>query len=727
MRARSRHFVPLLVVGCAAAAAAHVRLIYSGNGNALFWSNPGSISVVINDQGTDDVNDGTDEVACRAAILAWNDVVGTSATLVENQAAAQQARTDWATDSLHLLFFDETNSTGYFPSGSGVVALTPITFFTSGQIIDADILFNGGTFHFTTNGTPGRFDIQDVATHELGHLLGLDHSGWAGATMYPYVDPTVILHRSLSLDDVHGLQHMYPSASFGSITGNVQRSSDGSNVAGVHVVAVDSSGRAAGASLTGVLGNYTLHALATDTYDVYAVPLDDPVSASNLSAGHTIETDFEAGLLGTIATSAGVSADLGTRTVDPDVSLSLGRVADDYPLRVISGQTVTRTVRGSGLVAGCSLTCSDPSLTVTPSSWIGGAVQFDVSVPPGAAPGHVNLTVTNVLGEEDVLVAGLEITPPDPVVALVAPATGSADGGDSVTLNGSGFRPGLRVVIGDRVYSDGSTATVVDPSTITLNTFSMVGGLHDVVVIDPSGVEGRLVDGFQAQASPVIESTFPSVGAAAGGTSVVLTGSDFVPGAFVTIDGQLQGAVVNGTSKLTVTTSGGVPGGPYVLTVQNPGGETAMSSFVYVAAPDPVVDAVSPGSGPQDGGQLITISGSGFSADTRVRFGANAATGAGGVPAAQVTLVDESTLHVVTPASSSSAGSVLVRDAVTQQASVLTSAYTFQGGGDDGGGGCAAIAPAGPATWRRALSGAGWVLVLGVLLGWRGRRRLVIA
>ncbi|MEZ6020564.1 MAG: matrixin family metalloprotease [Planctomycetota bacterium] len=74
--------------------------------------------------------------------------------------------------------FDEINSSGYFPTGSGIVAITPLEFYTTGRIIDADVLFNGKDFHFTTKQETNRFDIQDVAAHELGHLLGLDHSGW---------------------------------------------------------------------------------------------------------------------------------------------------------------------------------------------------------------------------------------------------------------------------------------------------------------------------------------------------------------------------------------------------------------------------------------------------------------------------------------------------------------------------------------------------------------------
>ncbi|MCA9002218.1 MAG: matrixin family metalloprotease, partial [Planctomycetes bacterium] len=324
-----------LATALTAGVVAHVRLIYSGNGQELAWTSPGNLSVVIQSEGSDNVADLSDATALRNAIDAWNDVDLNTSQLVEDTDPAEQARTDWASDNLHLLAFDESNTSGFFPSGSGIVAITPLEFYTSGSIIDADVLFNGRDFLFTTKGEAGRFDIQDVATHELGHFLGLDHSGVAGATMYPYVDPTIILHRSLGMDDIRGLRDIYPSQSFATITGNVKRSSDSTGVGGAYVVARDSDGRTVASALADEAGAFRLEALDAGTYRVWATPLDDPVSAANLTPGHTIVTDFEASDLGQATVLSGQTASMGNVFVDADVSVSLGRVADDYPLRVI--------------------------------------------------------------------------------------------------------------------------------------------------------------------------------------------------------------------------------------------------------------------------------------------------------------------------------------------------------------------------------------------------------
>ncbi len=716
-----------LLLGLAAASfvLAHVRLIYSANGNVLYWNDPSNVSVVINSTGSDDISDSSHFTALRNAISAWNDVTGTTATLVENTSASEQASTNWQSDSRHLIFFDENNSSGYFPGASGIVAITPLTFYTSGKIIDADVLFNGKSYLFTTSGAAGHFDVQDVATHELGHLLGLDHSGVAGATMYPYVDPTVILHRSLSLDDIHGVQHMYPSGTFGRISGSLTRASDGSPVRGAWVGARDANGRVVGAILSTNTGQFTLPSLASGTYTVYVTPLDQPVTVSNLTSGHTIDTDFEAQVLGSISVTAGSTANLGSFGLGPDVSVGLGRVADDYPLRVIRGQSNSLIVQGSGLDAGSTLTCSDPSITLSNVSWNGTWVAFDATPPAGAAPGHADLQVTTAAGDTHILCAGLEITPADPVVSSVTPATGVASGGTAVTISGSGFNPGCWVVIGDQRYAEGYAATRVDSNTLTLTTKETLPGLHDVVVIDATGVEGRATDAFDAVEQPSITGVFPSAGDASGGTVVTVTGDDFVAGSTVSIDGVAQSNVtINSLSKLTVVTEGGVPGGPYVLTVQSPGGQTASSAFVYSAKPDPVLTSVSPDRGKNTGGEIVTLTGSGFTDQSEVIFGADPNTGRGGESAASVKLVSSTLLQVTTPASSSTATSVMVREADTGQASLLNGAFTFAGNGSGGGGACAAVVPAGPPSWTDMLDGAGWIALLALLFAWRARRAL---
>ncbi|XP_031493334.1 metalloendoproteinase 1-MMP-like [Nymphaea colorata] len=54
------------------------------------------------------------------------------------------------------------------------------------------------------------YDLQSVAVHEIGHLLGMGHSTVPEAIMYPSLDPQT---RKVELhgDDIAGINAMYPS------------------------------------------------------------------------------------------------------------------------------------------------------------------------------------------------------------------------------------------------------------------------------------------------------------------------------------------------------------------------------------------------------------------------------------------------------------------------------------------------------------------------------------
>ena len=710
----------------------HIRLSNPGNGSELFWVAPDNISIVLNEAGSDDVSDGSDLAALRLAIGAWNADSGSAARLVEDSSPTQMARTDWESDPLHLLLFDEDNSSGYFPSGSSTVALTPIWFSGGGAITDADVLFNGKGYRFTTKGELGSFDVADVATHELGHLLGLDHSGHVGASLYPYVSPHLVLHRSPAEDDFAGLRHAYPDGSNGRIRGRVVRQADDSGVAGALVVARAANGRSLASDLADSNGNYDLQGLLPGTYTLYASPLDEPVGAGNLTGGQPVESDFEPAFLGApVVLAAGESIDAGELAVGADVVLNLGRSIDPLPLEVVAGETSNLSLRGSGLTIGSALSSSDSNLGVSVGAWLTSSVHFSVTVPAGTEPGHADLEVVGAGGERAILPGALEIVPPQPSVSLVLPNSASTAGGQPITVFGTGFRSGARVVIGDQIYVDGEPggATVVDSTSITLSSRPTLAGLHDVVVIDETGVEGRLSNGLLLSSQPVIDTIFPPAGDAAGGTELVLRGAAFEDGLSVSIDGEPQtGVVFDGQNRVRVTTAGGLPGGPYSLTITNPGGALATGAFVYVSQADPELLSISPAAGEAQGGEEIVLSGAHFTPDSVVVFGADADTGEGGTQATDVVYVDANTLRVTTPNHANGTVSVMVCDASSEQATVLPSSFSFSGAepaGGSGGGCAAAPGRVGPTRPGDVLRGTWWIAAVLLALridAWRRRK-----
>ncbi|KAK1381104.1 Senescence-specific family protein [Heracleum sosnowskyi] len=71
-----------------------------------------------------------------------------------------------------------------------------------------------GRLHFDAdekwvNGkVPGGFDIESVGLHEIGHLLGLEHSKDPNAIMYAYFWPDTVKLK-LQPDDIQGLKVLY--------------------------------------------------------------------------------------------------------------------------------------------------------------------------------------------------------------------------------------------------------------------------------------------------------------------------------------------------------------------------------------------------------------------------------------------------------------------------------------------------------------------------------------
>ncbi len=91
---------------------------------------------------------------------------------------------------------------------SAALAITTTSFEpASGKILDADIEFNTPNFTFTTVDAPpcvGVFnfscvasDIQNTATHEIGHMIGLSHSGAMSSTMFASASPGELNKRTL--------------------------------------------------------------------------------------------------------------------------------------------------------------------------------------------------------------------------------------------------------------------------------------------------------------------------------------------------------------------------------------------------------------------------------------------------------------------------------------------------------------------------------------------------
>jgi large repetitive protein len=139
-----------------------------------------------------------------------------------------------------------------------------------------------------------------------------------------------------------------------------------------------------------------------------------------------------------------------------------------------------------------------------------------------------------------------------PAVSAVSPTSGPVGGGTTVTISGAGY-------IGTTAVEFGSTAassfTVNSESSITAISPAALAGTVDVSVTGPQGASPiSSKDHFQF--TPTITGLSPHSGPEAGGTSVIVSGSGFAPGAIATIFrfGTAPATSVNCSSTTECTT-----------------------------------------------------------------------------------------------------------------------------------------------------------------------------
>ena len=100
-----------------------------------------------------------------------------------------------------MTFADDTT-----PVGSAAIAVTFSFFRNQGGSLsfeESDIVFSQA-FTYSTSAEANKFDIQGVITHEIGHVLGLDHSALVSSVMVPFAAAGQLDQRTLAYDDIAG-------------------------------------------------------------------------------------------------------------------------------------------------------------------------------------------------------------------------------------------------------------------------------------------------------------------------------------------------------------------------------------------------------------------------------------------------------------------------------------------------------------------------------------------
>jgi|GEM_PF-3655390 len=211
----------------------------------------------------------------------WESVPTTSIAFLNGGDSAQ---TTAGSDSINLLLFVEND-----PDLSGnVIALTTTFYDIDGSILDSDIRFNASRFNFFDSTAANYQSLQGIATHEIGHVIGLDHSmvAYVGNALTPSIIATMFFaavpgmdQENLKQDDKSGISAIYPNSSAtpeGAVTGTVTNNTG--PIFGTHVTLLDSAtGVPLVASVSGPDGNYSIQWVPTgQSYKALCEPIMYP-------------------------------------------------------------------------------------------------------------------------------------------------------------------------------------------------------------------------------------------------------------------------------------------------------------------------------------------------------------------------------------------------------------------------------------------------------------------
>lgn len=575
----------LLAVG-ASPAAAFTRVTFTnsfGQPVQAFWPPEAfPIPFVLNSTGTADIPGTTELTALRNAFQTHQDISTSTAAFLDN---GTNASTVLGNDGINRMVF-VTNDPDMH--GTSIIALSMNTFNTvDGRILDGDIKYNED-FTFDASGSPpgGTIDLQAVATHETGHMLGLDHSFLADATMYPFY---AFAQRSLEQDDIAGISSIYPDPSFyaatGRLRGSVRTYITDRPLMGVQVVALTALGQAPVATtVTDENGAYTIPGLPPGSY--YA--RIEPVNPANLGPYfQDAYTDFDPLYYDGVASilqAQTVTVPAGGERTGVDFLLP-----DKLPIARYDGSTeltvfLTQPAGANDWFAvRLDENLLPQSFELDSFTFVNGnsaatgyrlLVTPDSAGEPDLASPFVDITgVSATAGQTKVVALGnVEVSQRQDVWLVVkySPGQPAALGADN---DGTDSNPPFGLTGDSYASGDGSNWQVLEISGSPVN----LGLTLTVVPITPPP-------------QPVVTNLSPPTISRGQSGTFTLGGQNFLNGVDVTLSG--VGVTLNSVTwqsatsvQLSLTAAADAPTGLRDLTVDNPDGTSALARSLLTVLP----------------------------------------------------------------------------------------------------------------------------------------------
>src|SRR6267142_379898 len=390
------------------------------------------------------IKPGSDVIgAARRALSRWSTM--TNITFVETVSSAASISQTTGGDGTNLLTIaDTTENEALFSVGSTTGRTRVFYDPETGMIAEADICINphprsaeGTALQFSTDGTPDTYDLEATFVHEIGHLLGLDHSDVLASTMQAHqaVNGTYGLRaftqRTLSEDDRQRVRSLYgPKQRSGRIEGRLIDNLSGG--AGVPLNAVSvwaenvDSGRVIASDITSDDGSYRLEGLPPGQYRLLAEPRDGDASPENVIGSLRRFRSFE--LASQVVVKPGTVKTVNYNLVPPQNSppalnprlIGINGELSNATVPLESGKRLKIYIGGEGIdqVPGSSIAVTSPFFVFDPSSLAREkfaapfpVISFDVTVAANAPFCDYSIRLQSNSGETAYVPGGLTIDP----------------------------------------------------------------------------------------------------------------------------------------------------------------------------------------------------------------------------------------------------------------------------------------------------------------------------
>lgn len=301
-----------------------------------------------------------------------------------------------------------------------VAARTRVFFNKKGFITEADIVLNPYQ-QFSTDGSLGTFDLQSVLTHEIGHLLGLEHSSLMASTMHESSGKNGIYNlpsfnsRTLAETDIAAIRAVYGVGSeeqncCGIV--NVKLSSNaGKSLKNFSIWAENfETGKISGEAKLNGEGFFVFEGIKAGKYRIYAQ------SPSNTKLPATADE------IGTVEVTNGKTATLTKKINANQAEFELQYIGfngqlSENPVLINGGKSFMIFIGGKNInFEDCKIGFNSPYISVAPKSFAThdfgeniSVVSFEIQVSSEISTGEYSVFAESKNGQKSIIPGGLTV------------------------------------------------------------------------------------------------------------------------------------------------------------------------------------------------------------------------------------------------------------------------------------------------------------------------------